>query len=471
MILDNILMDILNDFPKINNALEYSAMAGGVLLPSYFLYKKAKRINYSKYLDKKTPDVYNPVDMTKHCWISGVQGTGKSNKLRRIFVNTFIKQGWGGIYIDTHGTADEIMASIPPNRWKDVVYIAPWMGRVYGLNILQRYDFQNTGEVDRIAEDVVDVFHKMYPRSWGDKLANAIRFATKAVLIAEEESDEYEKPTLMDVYKVLTDPIFRERLFRKVDNEIITNFLDNLKANSAISKLENPLSSENIVLFLCQKDGLNMLEMMEQKKIIICNFDKDQLSENANLMAGIVISIITQCAAKRRENHKHPYFGVALDEFYEYANKHINVLIAQMRKKNVCLLLANQYRDQLPKDVQAAVSMCQSKFVHTPADEDLRWVSKIYNKWFTPEEIITMPFYSCIQDAHIGGKPRHPYMVKVAPFLPDYDWSYVHKLKFASLSFAPERYKLKEEIKRKKMEIIKHEEEEVSMTGELLYSE
>jgi hypothetical protein len=208
---------------------------------------------------------------------------------------------------------------------------------------------------------------------------------------------------------------------------------------------------------------------MENKKIIICNFDKDKLSENANLMAGLMVSVVSQCAAKRSEQINHPYFGVGLDEFYDYSNKSIRVLIEQMRKKNICLLLANQNRDQLPKDVQAAVSMCRNKFIHTISDSDLNWVSNIYSKWFTKEQLVSIPYYTCIQDLHIPGKERNPKIISVPQFIGDYDFEWVHKLKYVSLHFAPYRWDILKEINESKKIIIKEDEENTTKsTGEIL---
>jgi len=464
--LEDMFVDLLEKFWEVNKPYAEKGLmilSGGIA--ARYGYKKIKKKTFPKYLNYKIKDIYDPANLTKHVWISGVQGSGKSNKLRRIFINSFVKQGWGGIYIDTHGTADEILLSIPPERWKDIIYIAPWMKRVYGLNVLQRYS-DDEGEIDRITEDVISVFSKIYSRSWGDRLENDFRFATKAVLLAEEKCDKFNNPTLIDIHRVLSNESFRQFIKPYIDNEIIRDFLDGLKATNALNKLKRPLSSDNILLFTCQTNGINIYEAMENNKIIICNFDSDKLSSNSNLMAGLILGIVAQCAAKRRENQSHPYFAVALDEFYDYANKSINVLIEQMRKKNVCLLLANQHRHQLPTHIQAAVSMCQTKFIHTVADEDLSWVSNLYSKWYTKDEIIGMPFFSCIHDIHISGKPRKPWLYPTPKYVGDYDWEYAHKLKFASLSFAESRYKLLEEI-NKKQNAYYIDDEEIDTNGGL----
>jgi hypothetical protein len=363
------------------------------------------------------------------------------------------------------------MRSIPKERWDDVIYIAPWMKRLYGINMLQRYS-NDAGEVDRIAEDVVQVFHKMYPRSWGDKLASAIRFGCKAILMAGENNAFYRKSTLLDVYRILTDEAYRNRIFKYVDNDIVTNFLENTKMNTAISKLENPLSSENITLFLCQENGINMLEAMDQRKIIICNLDKDHLSENANLMSAVLMSVVTQCATKRASDSPPeitPYFAVAADEFYEYATKHINVLIEQMRKKNICVLLANQNRDQVPSTSQSAVAMAQTKFIHSIADEDLGWVSGIYKKWYTKEQLVSIPFHTCICDIHNGSSGRKPKMRMQPPFIPDHPWDYVKDLKYYSLGKAPDRFKLAAEMKTKAKTQLLEEDEKIYTSGELIF--
>lgn len=472
MYIDDFIIDAFADqfeklLPYIKKGLLY-----GSFIPIYRKgYKNIKSKYEPIYNNWLNDDNYNPHHLTKHCWISGVQGSGKSNKLRRIFINSFIKKGYGGIYIDTHGTADILLHSIPPYRWKDVIYIAPWMGRVFGVNVIRRYT-NLPGEIDRIAEDVVEVFRKMYPRSWGDKLANTIRFSTKAVLIAEENSKgKLNNLTLYDVYKCVTDEKYLENILSYVDNEIILSFFGNYKNNTAASKLESPLSSEDILLFLCQSNGLDILKCMEERKIIICNLDKNYLSENANLIASLLISVITQCAAKRKENNYHPYFAVALDEFYEYATKYINVLIEQMRKKNVCLLLANQNRDQMPKYIQSAVAMCQTKFIHTIAPEDIGWVKGLYKKWFTDDQLVSLPFYHYISDIHNDKSIRNPVIKKASEFIKEYDYNYVNKLKYASLSFAPSRYDLKKNMQesiKNKLTVLNSKKQQIIMTGEFI---
>jgi hypothetical protein len=187
----------------------------------------------------------------------------------------------------------------------------------------------------------------------------------------------------------------------------------------------------------------------------------------------MLISTIAKCAAKRKEDNEKesPYFALAMDEFHEYANKHIATIISQMRKKHVCVLLANQYRDQTPqKEIQSAISMCQFKFIHAPAQADIKYVVREYRTFLEEDEIVKMPFFHCIQDEHKTGKERKPYIAPTPKFRGDYDWEYVHKLKFASLHFAPYRYKLIAEINKIK-EVKTIDKDDTIPTGEIILPE
>jgi hypothetical protein len=211
---------------------------------------------------------------------------------------------------------------------------------------------------------------------------------------------------------------------------------------------------------------------MNQKKIIIANLDNNHLSNNGNLLAAMLISTIAKCAAKRKEDNEKesPYFAIAMDEFHEYANKHIATLISQMRKKNVCVMLCNQYRDQTPqKEIQSAISMAQFKFIHAPAQADIKYVIREYRTFLEEDNIVKMPFFHCIQDEHKTGKPRNPYIIPIPKYRGDYDWNYVHQLKFASLHYAPYRYKVLEELR--KLEIKVTVEDGAIPTGEIILPE
>jgi hypothetical protein len=94
----------------------------------------------------------------------------------------------------------------------------------------------------------------------------------------------------------------------------------------------------------------------------------------------------------------------------------------------------------------------------------------MYEDFLEKEKIIKMPFFHCIQDPHIPGKVRNPYITPVPKFVPDYDYEYAHKLKFASLHFAPYRYKLIEELNRVKDIQINDKNSSIN-TGEILLPE
>ena len=72
-------------------------------------------------------------DRTKHVYVIGKTGMGKSTVLENMAVQD-IQNGEGMAFIDPHGkTADLLLDYIPEHRKKDVVYFAPIRPRLSDL--------------------------------------------------------------------------------------------------------------------------------------------------------------------------------------------------------------------------------------------------------------------------------------------------------------------------------------------------
>ncbi len=110
-------------------------------------------------------NVFSPVymkrdDRTRHHYVIGKSGTGKSVYLQSI-ARQDIWNGDGCCVIDPHGDLiDDILEYIPKERAKDVViFDAGDEQRPMGLNL---YEIDSINEADRAVNDATEMFIKMF---------------------------------------------------------------------------------------------------------------------------------------------------------------------------------------------------------------------------------------------------------------------------------------------------------------------
>ena len=165
---------------------------------------------------------YSPVylkrdDRTRHQYCIGKSGTGKS-----VFLQTLCRQDvWNGdgiCLIDPHGDlAEDMLAYIPKERAKDVVYFeAGDEERPMGLNL---YEIDNLDQADRTVNDATEIFLKMFGSEiFGPRIQEYFKYGSLTLL-----EDFEDRPTLLDVPRLFTDEGFRDFKTKKVTNAVVKN--------------------------------------------------------------------------------------------------------------------------------------------------------------------------------------------------------------------------------------------------------
>ena len=124
-----------------------------------------------------------------------------------------IRHGEGLCVVDPHGDlVDTLLDYIPRCRINDVIYFNPSdPERVVKIN-----PFEDVGVTHRelIASGIVSVFHKLYGESWGPRLEYILRNALLSLL-------HHPTPRLSDVLTLLTNPDFRSRLLKRLDDPVL----------------------------------------------------------------------------------------------------------------------------------------------------------------------------------------------------------------------------------------------------------
>jgi DNA helicase HerA-like ATPase len=130
----------------------------------------------------KIPFGLLPHDRTRHLYIIGQTGTGKSNLLGEL-VRQDIEAGEGIALIDPHGDlADQIFDHIPRSRIDDVIVIDT-DDREHPIAINPFYRVPKD-EQSLVAANLVSTMKHTWSDSWGPRLQYILGNATRTVIAA-----------------------------------------------------------------------------------------------------------------------------------------------------------------------------------------------------------------------------------------------------------------------------------------------
>jgi hypothetical protein len=127
---------------------------------AYKLFKDGILLGVNIYRNSLNPVYMKREDRTRHHYCIGKSGTGKSILLQTL-ARQDIWNGDGVCLIDPHGDlAEDILAYIPKERAKDLVYFdAGNEDRPMGLNL---YEINSLDEADKVVNDATEIFLKMF---------------------------------------------------------------------------------------------------------------------------------------------------------------------------------------------------------------------------------------------------------------------------------------------------------------------
>ena len=306
-------------------------------------------------------NVFSPVyikrdDRTRHHYCIWKSGTWKS-----VFLQTLARQdiwNWDGIcLIDPHGDlAEDMLAYIPKERAKDVVYFEAWdEERPMWLNL---YEIDNLDQADRTVNDATEIFLKMFgPEIFWPRIQEYFKYGSLTLL-----EDFEDRPTLLDVTRLFTDDGYREFKLKKVTNAVVRNWWE--KTYNAMWDREKqeiiPYFSSKFVSFNTNRLIRNIIwqtksafkfdDIMNNQKILLINLSKGKIWEmNAQLLGMIIVSKVYNAAMARatipEKDRKDFYLYV--DEFQNFVSWTFADILSEARKYRLGLIMAHQYIAQL----------------------------------------------------------------------------------------------------------------------------
>lgn len=387
------------------------------------------------------------LDRMRHFYIIGQTGTGKSVFMKNLIIQD-IQDGAGVCMIDPHGTdIEDVVASVPPERQKDVIYFDPSnQSHVLGLNMLE-YDPAHPEQKTFVVNELFSIFQRLYganPESMGPMFEQYFRNAT---LLVMEDPDSGN--TLMDISRVMADASYRRYKLERARNPVVVQFWQEIA-----TKAGGEASLENIVPYIVskfdvftandyvrpiigqQRSSFNFRQVMDQRKILLVNLSKGRLGEiNANLLGMVIVGKILMAALSRVDTpakNLSPFF-LHIDEFQNVSTDSIASILSEARKYKLGLVVAHQFIAQLDEKIKDAVfGNVGSMTAFRVGSEDADFLEQQFSPVFTSHDLMNIPNYNAYARVLANGTPQKPFSIKTLP-LPDVDVSAVPSLIEASL--------------------------------------
>ncbi|MFZ7112640.1 MAG: type IV secretory system conjugative DNA transfer family protein [Desulfatiglandales bacterium] len=326
------------------------------------LSEKGLLVGENVYLHQRRKVFFKEGDRSKHTYVVGQTGTGKSTLFLNMILQD-IQNGEGIGLIDPHGELiEEILPCIPDERKKDVIIIDP---RDYqfpvGINMMEA---KTPYEKDFCVNYLIEVFGTLYDldQTGGPIFEMYMRNALQLLL----DQPATFKPTVLDVPMLFQDRAFRSSLLKQSTNTYVHNFwkkeaevaggdarLENV-APYITSKLSRFIYNDIVRAILGQRvSTIDFRKAMDEGKIVLMDLRKGILGDTNSHFVGMILvgKILTAALGRTEVSDKSTLkkFYLYVDEFQNLATPTFVSILSEARKYGLALTLTNQYISQLEK--------------------------------------------------------------------------------------------------------------------------
>lgn len=359
-----------------------------------------------------TPIGLTEAERQRHMYVVGGTGNGKTTMLKYQIVQD-IRSGKGLSVIDPHGDlAEELLGYVPEERLKDVIYINPDdLARPVGINLLELpkglLGDDLLREKDIVTESTVSVLRKIFSEddSGGHRIEYVLRNTIQTALTMEEAN-------LFTIFRLLNDAKFRKSVVNNLENEDLKIFWKNeIGKAGEMQKVKMAAGiTAKIGRFLFSASAKKILEqnrstidfdaLMDEQKILICNFSKGLLGEDTSMLFGVTILAKMQLASLRRarqaQSDRKPFY-LYVDEFQNFATMSFVQMLSESRKYKLFLIMAEQSTQQQDEQrlvdiVLANVGTVVTFRTGSPADE--RILLPLFRPFIEENELSNIPSYN-----------------------------------------------------------------------------
>lgn len=331
---------------------------------------------------------------SRHCYIIGNTGTGKSKLLEHMLLQDFAS-GRGVLLIDPHSDlirdllksilSDPQLATRAQER---IIYFNPMRDDyVIPMNVLNMPSAKSSYTA---AQTVIEAFR----RTWPGSLKTAPRFEDIALnsLICLIENGL----TLVHMRRLLRDKHFRGRLLQRVTNpEVVDFFRHEFSAfgrdraawtESTRNKISAFTTNPHFRVTLGQPDNrLVLRELMDRGAYVLIDLG-DCRGVAEKLMGSLLATLLEEDAMSRKDippEQRRPFYAY-IDEFTSFSadqddeghNRSLTTILSECRKFGLSLTLAHQNLSQITPRMLGAIGQTRTKIVFGIEYQDAEYFAK-----------------------------------------------------------------------------------------------
>jgi hypothetical protein len=300
----------------------------------------------------------------EHIAVLGKTGTGKSSLLRYMAAQD-IRWGRGFVFFDLHGDATPALLRLIAEQERTLqedlstrtIVIEP-ADREFsvGLNVLEQ---RNTQQMFvQIAEFAQILKQRWQLDSFGARTEELLRNSLSVL------SDG--GLTLLELAPLLTDAAFRSSWLRKTNNTDVRDYFS-LRYNPASEGMQTMFRDailNKVSTFTAdphfrhilgqQRSTFSLVDAIDQGFWILLNLDKGKLGEQAATLGSLFLTKLKNALFSRS---RRQLFTLYCDEIQNLVtfDSGLDTLLSEARKFAIGVVSANQFLDQYPPQMRAAI--------------------------------------------------------------------------------------------------------------------
>jgi hypothetical protein len=308
--------------------------------------------------DGRGQTIHLPWDVLAwHAAVFGGTGRGKSTLLLNL-IRQLIELDIGFTLLDCGDLADAARRLVPRGQEGDLLYLdVADIEHPFALNILSA-----ANDIERavLAEELIELFRRMYGTSWGPLLEHQLRMGLRAAMSA--------RGSLRDVYELFTNSTERSRIVARVHDPAAKSFWVNefpaipaIRRAAVVNKLAPIVFHPILGPIICARDcAIDADEAIANHRRVLVSLRSGSPADDVTNVLGtfivqkVVAAAFRQGALPHTQRARHV---LIVDEFPRFIHRAagFDQILSEARRYQLSLIAASQYVDQLDAATRAAI--------------------------------------------------------------------------------------------------------------------